>query len=207
MTSILHRAALNQQAWDDLLDFLDPGRREKSGSNRDVDAERQYLEIKRRLESFFAGRGCPDADDLADETTLRVAANAHDLVDTEANQLAYFYGVARNVLHEWQRDSQRELRKLEAASRDPALRPCESADDSQDRTHLCLERCMTTLTQRARRLILSYYGTQTVSRTECHRRLSEEFGKSANALRIEVHRIRKTLRWCVSGCMHMGSAR
>ena len=67
MTSILQRGALNQQAWDNLFDFLDPARRDKTGPNRDTDAEARYLEIRRKLECFFAGRGCSEADDLADK--------------------------------------------------------------------------------------------------------------------------------------------
>ena len=58
--------------------------------------------------------------------------------------MAYFYGVARNVLHEWHRHSQRELRKLDAVRRDPAL-GCltgPTAVDSEDTTHRCLARCM-----------------------------------------------------------------
>ena len=159
MTSILQRAALNQQAWDALFDFLDPARRERVGANRDTIAEARYMEIRRKLECFFAGRACSEADDLADETTLRVTARCADLSGSDTNPLAYFYGVARNVLHEWQRNSQRELRKLDAVRRDPTNISLSgpSALAGEDSTHRCLARCMTTLTYRARHLILRYY--------------------------------------------------
>ena len=48
---------------------------------------------------------------------------------------------------------------------------------------------------------MSYYSEEKAAKIERHRRLAEEFGKSVNALRIEVHRIRKVLRLCVSGCV------
>jgi DNA-directed RNA polymerase specialized sigma24 family protein len=72
----------------------------------------------------------------------------------------------------------------------------------EETVHRCLDQCMTRLTQRARRLILSYYSAEKAAKTESHRRLADEFGKSVNALRIEVHRIRNVLRACLLGCAH-----
>ncbi|MCK7472214.1 MAG: hypothetical protein MZU95_16720 [Desulfomicrobium escambiense] len=66
--------------------------------------------------------------------------------------------------------------------------------------HRCLELCLAKLNHRARRLILGYYREERAAKIECHRQLADEFGKSVNALRIEVHRIRHTLRQCVLGC-------
>src|SRR5512136_1388581 len=98
---------LAEGAWEDLLDFLDPGRPGKRGA--DGDAEARYLEILRKLVCFFAGRGCPDAEDLAMESILRVAAKCGEVdASGHGDRSGYFYGVARNVLHEWWRDALRE---------------------------------------------------------------------------------------------------
>ena len=119
------------------------------------------------------------------------------------DRIGYFYGVARNVLHEWRRDSARESTKREELRRELARLPISDlqAWNRKEAAHRCLELCMTKLSHRARRLILSYYREERAAKIECHRRLADEFGKSLNALRIEVHRIRNTLRQCVVGCV------
>ena len=65
---------------------------------------------------------------------------------------------------------------------------------------------MATLPGEARRLILSYYGGETAA-IPGHRELARQLGKSANALRIEIHRIKRTLRRCVTACVQQGVVR
>jgi RNA polymerase sigma factor (sigma-70 family) len=204
MISMVQRTSLNEESWNSLYDFLDPARASKHGADRDREAEARCLEITRKLVCFFASRGCPEAEDLAAETTLRVAGKCAALADSgHVDHTGYFYGVARNVLHEWQRGSRRDWTRRESVSRDPTFlpHPDTQAVNAEDIAHRCLELCMARLTHRARRLVLGYYDTEQTSRIGRHRNLAEEFGKSANALRIEVHRIRKVLRECVSGCV------
>jgi RNA polymerase sigma factor (sigma-70 family) len=201
----LHRRQLSPESWNALFDFLDPSRAKKQGPERDADAESRFLEITRKLAYFFAGRGCRDAEDLAAETVMRVAAKCAELsVATFGDCIAYFYGVARNVLHEWLRETRRELSNLEAAGKDPTLVPAPDAQlrRKREEEHRCLDRCMASLTRGARRLILNYYGADKASKIAGHRELAAQFGKSLNALRIEVHRVRNTLRRCVFDCMH-----
>jgi len=195
------------RSWEDLLDFLDPERPGKRGAHRDIEAEARYLEMLRRLSCFFAGRGCRDAEDLAAECILRVAAKCSSL-DASARESpsAYFYGVARNVLHEWWRhelrdSSRRESLRLELAR---AGWSDGQAWSRKEAVHSCLDECMGRLSHGARRLVLSYYGEQGAAKVESHQKLAAELGKSLNALRIEVHRIRATLRRCVAGCVQSG---
>lgn len=203
------RTFLREGSWDDLLDFLDPNRHQKQGPDRDKDAEAKYLEIVRKLVCFFAGRGCGDAEDLAMESVLRVAGKCGD-VDASGYQdrTGYFYGVARNVLYEWLHDSLRESTKREALRRELRRLPASDPQSwsKKEAVHRCLELCLTKLTHKARRLILRYYGEERAAKIECHRKLADEFGKSVNALRIEVHRIRNVLRQCVVGCVHLEAA-
>lgn len=204
MTALLHRNVLSEESWSQLFDFLDPTRHGKDARARDSEAEVRYREITRKLVCFFASRGCVEAEDLAMETVMRVAAKCAAVSCAEYNEsVRYFYGIARNVLHEWQRDARRELKELESVRREPCVTPPSTGDEDpqQEAAHLCLERCMTHLTERARRLIVSYYELEKTAKIDRHRTLANEFGKSANALRIEVHRIRKLLRQCVSGCV------
>jgi DNA-directed RNA polymerase specialized sigma24 family protein len=65
---------------------------------------------------------------------------------------------------------------------------------------------MATLPNEARRVILSYYGGDTAA-IAGHRDLARQLGKSANALRIEIHRIKRTLRRCVTACVQQGVVR
>ena len=198
------REPLTEASWDALLDFLDPDRAARRGPDRDREAELKYLEVVRKLVFFFAGRGCADAEDLALESVMRVAGKCAG-VDASGygERIGYFYGVARNVLHEWQRDSLRESTKREAFGRELARLGISDpqAWTRKEAVHRCLELCLAKLNHRARRLILSYYREERAAKIESHRQLADEFGKSVNALRIEVHRIRHTLRQCVLGCM------
>jgi RNA polymerase sigma factor (sigma-70 family) len=205
MTPHLHRRSLTAASWDALFDFLDPARSGKHGRDRDAAAEGRFLEVTRKLVYFFAGRGCRDAEDLAAETMLRVAGKCAELSGASfADRMMYFYGVARNVLHESLRQARTESTHWKSAAKDPTLLPASEAQHrgNEEDEHQCLERCMARLTRGARRLILNYYGADKAATIARHRELAGQFGKSLNALRIEVHRIRTTLRRCVFECLH-----
>jgi RNA polymerase sigma factor (sigma-70 family) len=208
MSSMARATSLTTESWEALFDFLDPGRQLKSGPNRDMDAEARYQEITRKLICFFASRGCHEPEDLAMETILRVAAKCAEIVTAGySDRTGYFYGVARNLFHEWLRDSQRESRTRDALRREPVHTALQLPPGEGETAHRCLDLCVAKLTERARRLIGSYYSANTASKIECHRQLAIEFGKSVNAVRIEVHRIRKLLRTCVIACAHPQSRR
>jgi RNA polymerase sigma factor (sigma-70 family) len=200
-------ALARRDPWEDLLDFLDPGRAAKQGPDRDAEAHARYVAILRKLTCFFAGRGCRDAEDLAVECVIRVADKCGGLdASAPESRAAYFYGVARNVVRESWRASQRESALRSALRSELARLGVPDPPDSSrtEAVHRCLERCMGGLTHRARALVLGYYGAEGAARIESHRKLAAELGKSVNALRIEVHRIRGTLRRCVLGCVWPG---
>jgi RNA polymerase sigma factor (sigma-70 family) len=208
MTGISRRS-LTEESWDALFDFLDPGRAAKTGPDRNATAEARCLEITRKLVFFFTGRACGDAEDLTAETILRVAGKAREIARVPGmDPLAYFFGVARNVHLEWLRDARRETMRRESAVRDPGFFPIRDvrAWRNDEIVHRCLERCMATLGNAARRLVISYYSDDKTAKIERHRQLATEFGKSVNALRIEVHRIRKVLRECMTACVQPGAA-
>jgi RNA polymerase sigma factor (sigma-70 family) len=205
-------APLTESSWDDLFDFLDPGRALRQGTARDAEAQARYLEITRKLVCFFAGRACRDAEDLAAETVLRVAARCRE-VDSSGygDRMGYFFGVARNVHHEWIRHSLRDSALRDRLKVELTRVPPVDLQTWKGReaAHHCLDRCLPRLTLRARRLVVRYYDEERAARIAERRGLAEEFGKSANALRIEVHRIRNVLRECVFGCLratHAGPA-
>jgi RNA polymerase sigma factor (sigma-70 family) len=205
MAAMSERLAIGEESWSALFDFLDPERPGRIGSDRDQQAQAKYLEISRRLACFFAGRGCCDADDLAVETMLRVTAKCREIAGAvSGDPLGYFFGVARNVHHEWLRQSAREASLREDLGHEwQRVPPLDVRTwKGQEAVHRCLDRCLARLTHRARSLIVRYYSEERTAKIADHRLLADEFGKSANALRIEVHRIRRTLRQCVLGCAH-----
>lgn len=200
---------LPERSWEDLLDFLDPGRPGRSGPDRDAEAEGRYLEIVRKLVCYFAGRGCRDAEDLAVECVVRVAARCGSRDASEYESRAgYFFGVARNVFHEWLRRELRESTKRESFRRERVRLglPDGESWSRKEAVHRCLDRCMGELSPRARRLVLDYYSEEGSAKIAAHRGQAAELGKSVNALRIEVHRIRAVLRQCVAGCIQPRTA-
>jgi len=54
---------------------------------------------------------------------------------------------------------------------------------------------------------VQYHQEGGTAKIASHQMLADEFGKSRNALRIEVYRIRKTLQQCVFGCLRPESNR
>ena len=198
------RVALSPESWDDLFDFLDPTRPQKPPADRDALAESMCREIRSKLVCFFTGRGCGDAEDLAMDTLLRVAARCRNIdSDGYVDRTGYFCGVARNVLHEWLRQSAGDATKRESLRIEFLRLPIPDPHSwaRKEALHRYLEGCLAKLTERARRLILSYYREERAAKIEHHRALAGEFGKSVNSLRIEVHRIRKELRECLYGCL------
>jgi DNA-directed RNA polymerase specialized sigma24 family protein len=196
-------------SWEDLLDFLDPARPGKSGAARDTEAQARYLEILRKLVCFFAGRGCRDAEDLAVECVLRVAGKCAALdAAAREDRTRYFYGVARNVLHEWWRHELRDSKKRESLRMEFARTGWVDGPSwsRKEAVHRCLDQCLAGLSHRSCELVLGYYGEEGAAKIESHRKLAAELGKSVNALRIEVHRIRAGLRQCVVGCVQHGPA-
>jgi RNA polymerase sigma factor (sigma-70 family) len=179
---------LTQESFDKLLAWLDP--------NRDQ-AGKRYEEIRRRLIKIFSCRGCPEADNLADETINRVTQKVRTLAeDYTGDPALYFYGVARKVHLEY-------LRRKPA----PALLPLppESADEIE-REYDCLERCMQQLTPDNRELVLQYYQEEKRAKIDHRKQLAEQLGVALNALRIRAYRIRATLQQCVQRCLEQSAA-
>src|SRR5215212_10225203 len=117
---------LSQECFDALLGWLDSDR-EQAGI--------QYEAIRRRLIKIFTGRGCAEAEDLADETINRVASKLEEIKrDFRGERARYFYGVANKVQLEYMR------RKY---PQPPVILP----DDSNliEQSYRCLEHCVSRL--------------------------------------------------------------
>jgi hypothetical protein len=174
--------------FDQLLRWLHPER---------DNASRIYEGIRYKLTHFFRCRGCTEPDVLADSTIDRVnVLIVRDDFTFTGKPILFFYGVARNIWHEWQRKENRPKPKaadLYATPENP-LR------------YDCLESCMKELVAEQRNLIVSYYEYESGQKAETRVQLARRCGMAENALRLRVHRIRRMLRVCINKCMQDGNS-
>jgi DNA-directed RNA polymerase specialized sigma24 family protein len=186
---------ITQIAFARLLAWLDDGV-ESHGE--------RYLEMRRRLVTYFDRRNRPSAEDLADETLNRIAKTLEQTGAIATKPPArYCYVVAKFVLLEDVRRVRR-LVPLDESWLGAADRDARVASDTglRLREHRldCLDRCLEELKPDQRELIVEYYAEVRRQKIERRRDLATRFGISMNALAIRAFRIRDGLMACVEGC-------
>ena len=177
------RWVLTQDAFDKLLTSLD--------EDRDTAGER-YLEIRSNLIRFFQWRGTPFPEDHADETINRIAKRVSEEEEIR-NPASYYFGVARMLLLEINRERIREQQAL--TDMPITLFESESFEDFDERIE-SLRSCLRHLSDENRQLILQYYHGEKGEKIDSRRRLSERLGISVNTLRMRALRIREELQRC-----------
>lgn len=188
--------SLTQQNLNNLLLWLD--------HDRDT-AGVKYEKIRRTLIKIFAARQCHQPEDLADETLSRVARKADELATTySGDPTKFFYGVAKNVHREYLRQIARESQDdLTDIQNNPQLVVWQSdrseTEDDVDVRLNCMKKCLLTLSAAHQQIIRGYYeeGKNIANR----RALAEQHSLSPNALRLKAHRLRRSLRDCVTQCI------
>jgi len=179
---------LTTESFARLLEWLDRDR-ERAGQ--------KYELIRLRLIKIFVCRGCSSAEELADETLDRVARKVEEIAEGYLGDPAlYFYGVAEKIYLEYGKRSRLSVPLLgDVAERN---QPAET----EDTRYACLDQCIKNLSQPNRELILLYYGhNHGKDKIDKRKELAEKWGIRANALRIRAHRIRESLKKCVSDCL------
>jgi DNA-directed RNA polymerase specialized sigma24 family protein len=151
-------------------------------------AGRKYESIRSRLIKMFSAKGCVFPEDLADATFERVARKLADLTNFTGDPTCYFYGVAKNIYLEYQR----EITTVR-------LRPHYSIPtdtDTQEWEQMLkqLDDALNTIPISDRELILKYYTGSGRNKIELRRTLAEQMGFPLNALRLRVFRIRKEIK-------------
>src|SRR4051812_38473198 len=92
--------SLTQESFQMLLGWLD--------ANVESAAEK-YEKIRQRLIRIFIGRGCYEAEMLADRTIDRVSSKVSQISSNYVGEPAtYFYGVANKIHLEWLRAQKKE---------------------------------------------------------------------------------------------------
>lgn len=175
---------ITQEAFDDLLTWLNPAR-ELAG--------RKYETIRAGLIRIFVAKGFADSEDLADEVIMRVCKRLPEIRATYIGEPArYFHGVARNLIRE-------TFRRKEVATDLGPIASIQITNRSDE--YECLMRCLQFLTPVKRELILDYHVYERHDKIEAHRLMAQELGISENALRGRAHRIRSEMEECVLNCV------
>lgn len=166
-------------------------------SDEPEQAGQQYLSFHARLTKFFECRGCPIAPELADATLLRLARRLlGGLVIPPAGFPPYLYGIARNVLREFNKSCEKgfipfdELPTTQHPTQAPLAQTSETTQ--RERILFCMESCLQEFPPESKQLLLNYYsaeGHQIAQRKE----LAAQLGISANALKIRLCRLRTIL--------------
>jgi DNA-directed RNA polymerase specialized sigma24 family protein len=191
-------AVLTPDSFDCLLRWLDP--QGKQGGE-------QYERIRSRLLRFFECRGCPTPEEATDETIDRVARRIAGGETVRADPTLYFHGVARNVLMEsWRGPARRTVALTELAERELPAPPSGPEAEPEDARLECLTRCLETLPNSQREMVVEYYEWGRRERIHSRKELAARLGLPLNALRLRVHRIREALERCVNVCLQRGAA-
>ena len=152
-------------------------------------ASLKYESIRTHLIKMFKARRCVLAEDLADATFERVARKLNTLADTYTGDPApYFYGVARKIHLEYQRQLVRHHRRVRSSL------PINTEDPDLEHLFKQLDEALSTIPESDRELILSYYTGTGQNQINHRRALAQRFGLGPNALRLRVFRIRKEIK-------------
>jgi len=182
------REGLAPESFARLLDWLDPDR-DRAGE--------KYELIRLRLIKIFVCRGCSAAEELTDETFDRVTGKLSEIAEGYVGDPAlYFYGVAEKVYLEHGKRA-----GLQVPMPDDVAQQNQPSDTAEKR-YGCLDQCMQVLSEPNRKLILLYYGHDSgKDKISKRKELAQKWGIGANALWIRAHRIRESLKQCVSDCL------
>ncbi len=181
-----HPPDANGEGWSRLLRFL------AAGDAREQDA---YGRARNRLLQFFASRGMPRDEDLADATFDRVVAK---LSDESAEQVhspvGYLLRFAHFIYLEHLKSEGARRRRLAALQLEDTERPERAQERSlRDARLALLTRGLDELAPADRDLLLSYYTHDDGSRIASRQKLSLQLGIAPALLRTRVSRLLATL--------------
>ena len=186
---------LDHTPFSRLLEWLDDGV-ESNGA--------RYLEVRRRLVSYFENRDRRAADDLADETLNRIARTLEkDGTIVTRPPAGYCYAIAKFVLLEDVRRERRHVVVQEPGAWADQGVPSPPRDEAlaiREQRLECLDRCLQELPPDQRALVVDYYREAGAQRIAARRDLARRLGITMNALGIRTCRIRADLEARVKAC-------
>ncbi|MEM6797242.1 MAG: hypothetical protein AAF725_24940 [Acidobacteriota bacterium] len=176
--------------WADLLKALDP--------DPQAAAER-LAALLDKLQRIFEWRGAQDPREAAYEVVDRVAQKIKAGITLTTTVEGYASGFVRPVFMEGLRKLDREESTKEELKYEAGW---DQIPDAREDWLACLDLCCESiLTEDERNMLMLFHAHQGKRRIETRARLAEARGKTANALRIDAHRLRKRLKKCVAPCV------
>ena len=189
--------ALNDVALNKLLKCF--------SANRD-EAGVQYHLARRKVVRYFEWRSVGAAESCADETMDRVARRIDEGQKID-KLMAYIFGVARLVLQEVLKE-QRERGTISLEDVPPVWQRQKAPEVvDPDMRQVCFDRCLEELGGESRNLILGYYEGEGRVKIDHRQELADNLKIPLNALRIRVHRIKRTLEDCITKCLQSVAVR
>ncbi len=177
---------------------------QRFSTDRD-EAGLQYEIARQKVIRFFEWNSIEFAEEWADEVLNRVARRIDEGQNID-NLMGYILGVARVVLKEIRKSLDRRPISIDDTLPD-SLPDKEPEVIEPDVRELCFDRCLEALPAANRNLLLDYYQGEGGAKIKHRRELAAKMGIPLNALRIRVHRIRKTLEKCIADCLKSSQPR
>jgi len=190
---------INKENFKRLLKWLD--------SDEEQAAER-YGHIYRVLIKYFYSAGCPNSEELADETIDRMIGQIKKLKNYEGEKIKYFLGIARNIKMESfrKRENQTELYELDNLSQQAQQLENPTDENLSEIQMNCLKICLQKLSAKERKLILEYHNvTNSNKKKDVHKKLAENFSLTANALRVQIFSLKQRVAECAGNCAEKGA--
>jgi DNA-directed RNA polymerase specialized sigma24 family protein len=166
--------------------------------DRDL-AGAEYEQIRRKLLTFFRGRGLTDSDSegAADEVFDICARRSRE--GGIENIRSFLPGVARKVAPKFQRKT-KEVPLNEDAG--PPVNPIDYEEEQMaEIRYRCLRRCLGLLEPEQRELFEAWHLYEKGEKIEKRKKLASQRMTTVETLKGRVHRARKKLEQCVKGCM------
>jgi len=189
--------ALTREAFERMLSWLDPDR-ERAGA--------RYEEIRAKLIARFTRLPCVvDPEDLANKTIDRVARILPKVIDSyKGRQEPYFYSVAYFIYEEYlKKPIHLPLPETDLPDPDPPKSP--DLLDDEELLDSCLSKCVQSLSETSREIILHYYRGERQVKIRLRKELAERLGIKLENLRLKAQRIRDSLKRCISDCVKSNS--
>ena len=166
-------------------------------SDRD-EAGRKYEDMRRRLIFMLECRGCNRAEEIADEAFDRFMKRLPEMRDTyQGDPVPYLCVIARNVHLEYTRKPEQPL----PDNIDKIPLDEDEPDELKEHMHECLEECLNKFEPTNQKLLLAYYEEEKQAKIDFRKTLAKSMGIAGNALRLRVHRLRRTLELCMNDCL------
>lgn len=168
------------------------------------EASREYERARQKLIRYFEWRSVLGAEDWADETMNR-AARRIDEGQKIDKLMSYLYGVARHIYKEILRDPNQNAANVDDLDRNlPDNKPVFVDPDARQ---LCFDKCLAGLSTDNQDLILEYFQGEGGVKIRGRQSIADRLEIPLNALRIRVHRIRKSLENCIADCLRQNLVR